>query len=77
MPRPFFHERGIACGTICDKVPMAKMITVNVLIIIIVIRINAKWRLSQLTLKGKVIPYNKLFLNSTHLLDINFCANNN
>ena len=29
MPRPFFHERGIACGTTCDKVPMAKMITVN------------------------------------------------
>ena len=29
MPRPFFHERGIACGTTCDKVPMAEMITVN------------------------------------------------
>ena len=29
MPCPFFHERGIACGTTCDKVPVAKMITVN------------------------------------------------
>ena len=34
MPRPFFHERGIACGTTCSKVPMAKMITVKDLIII-------------------------------------------
>ena len=34
MPRPFFHERGIACGITCDKVPMAKMITVKDLIII-------------------------------------------
>ena len=34
MPRPFFHERGIACGTTCDKVPMAKMITMKALIII-------------------------------------------
>ena len=34
MPRPFFHERGIACGTTCDKVPMAKMITVKDLSII-------------------------------------------
>ena len=28
-------------------------------------------------LKGTVSFGNKLFLNSTHLLDINFCANNN
>ena len=34
MPRPFFHERGIACGTTCDKVPMAKMNTVKDVIII-------------------------------------------
>ena len=34
MPRPFFHERGIACGTTWDKVPMAKMDTVKDLIII-------------------------------------------
>ena len=34
IPRPFFHENCIACGTICDKVPMAKMITVKDLIII-------------------------------------------
>ena len=32
MPRPFFHERGIACGTTCDKVPIAKMDTVKVII---------------------------------------------
>ena len=32
MPRPFFYERGIACGTTCDKVLMAKMITVKELI---------------------------------------------
>ena len=25
MPRPFVYERGIACGTTCGKVPMAKM----------------------------------------------------
>ena len=31
---PIFYERGIACCTTCDKVPMAKMITVNDLIII-------------------------------------------
>ena len=34
MPRPFFHERGIACGTTCDKVPKSKMITKKDLIII-------------------------------------------
>ena len=34
MPRPFFHARGITCGTTCDKVPMAKMITMKDLIII-------------------------------------------
>ena len=34
MPRPFFHERGIARGTTCDKVPKAKMDTVKDLIII-------------------------------------------
>ena len=34
MPRPFFHERGIASGTTSGKVPMAKMITVKDLIII-------------------------------------------
>ena len=34
MLRPFFHERGMACGTTCDKVPMAKMITLKDLIII-------------------------------------------
>ena len=34
MPRPFFHELGITCGTTCDKVLMAKMITVIDLIII-------------------------------------------
>ena len=34
MPRPFFHERGIACGTTCGKVPKAKMITKKDLIII-------------------------------------------
>ena len=34
MPRPFFHECGIACGTTCDKVPMAKMYTVKDIIII-------------------------------------------
>ena len=34
MPRPFFHERGIACSTTCGKVPMAKRITVKDLIII-------------------------------------------
>ena len=34
MPRPFFHERGIACGITCGKVPMAKMITVKNLIMI-------------------------------------------
>ena len=32
MPRPFFHERGITCGTTCDKVPMAKMDAVKVII---------------------------------------------
>ena len=32
MPRPFFHECGIACGTTYDKVPMAKMDTVKVII---------------------------------------------
>ena len=31
---PIFHERGIACGTTCNKVPLAKMITVKDLIII-------------------------------------------
>ena len=47
MPRPFFHERGIACGTTCDKVPMAKMITVKDLIIIshsYCFFFNSKWR---------------------------------
>ena len=34
MPGPCFHEHGIACGTTCDKVPMAKMITMKDLIII-------------------------------------------
>ena len=34
MPCPFFHELCMACGTTCDKVPMAKMITVKDLIII-------------------------------------------
>ena len=34
MPRPFFHERDIACGTTCDKVPKAKMDTLKDLIII-------------------------------------------
>ena len=34
IPRPFFHECGIACGTTCDKAPMAKMDTVKDLIII-------------------------------------------
>ena len=34
MPRPFFHERGIACGKTCDKVPIAKMNTMKDLIII-------------------------------------------
>ena len=34
MPRPFFYERGIACGTTCDKVPMAKIDTVKDLSII-------------------------------------------
>ena len=34
MPRPFFHECGIACGTTCDKVPMAKMDTLKDKIII-------------------------------------------
>ena len=34
MARPFFHERGIACGTTCGKVSMAKMATVKDLIII-------------------------------------------
>ena len=34
MPRPLFHERGIACGTTCDKVPKAKMDTLKDLIII-------------------------------------------
>ena len=34
MPCPFFHELGIALGITCDKVPMAKMITVKDLIII-------------------------------------------
>ena len=34
MPRPFFHERGIVCGTTYGKVPMVKMITVKDLIII-------------------------------------------
>ena len=29
------------------------------------------------TFKGAVSPCKKLFLNSAHLLDINFCANNN
>ena len=29
------------------------------------------------TFKGTVSHGNKLFLNSTHLLDITFCANNN
>ena len=28
-------------------------------------------------IKGAVSPCNKLFLNSAHLLDSNFCANNN
>ena len=34
MPRPFFHKLGIAFGIICDKVPMAKMITVKYIILI-------------------------------------------
>ena len=34
MPRPFFHERGLACGTTYDKVPMAKMDAIRDLIII-------------------------------------------
>ena len=33
MPLPFFHECDIVCGTTCNKLPMAKMITENVLII--------------------------------------------
>ena len=28
-------------------------------------------------IKGAVTPCNKLFLNSTHLLEINFCARSN
>ena len=32
MPRPFFHERGIALGTTSEKVPMAKIDTVKVII---------------------------------------------
>ena len=46
MPRPFFHERGIACGTTCGKVPMAKMITVKDLSIIshsYCFFLNEKW----------------------------------
>ena len=34
MPHQFFHERGITCGTTCDKVPKAKMNTLKDLIII-------------------------------------------
>ena len=34
MPHPYFLEHGIACGTTCAKVPMAKMDTVKDLIII-------------------------------------------
>ena len=34
MLRPFFHERGIACGTTCEKMPKAKMDTLKNLIII-------------------------------------------
>ena len=33
--------------------------------------------LGQSPFKGTVSLGNKLFLNSTHLLDINYCANNN
>ena len=29
MTRPFLYESGIALGITCDKVPMAKMITVK------------------------------------------------
>ena len=70
MPRPLFHERGIACGTTCDKVPMAKMITMNDLIIIShsYFIFNEKWRLHQMTLKGLAqhffINFYKIFLIS-------------
>ena len=50
MPRPFFHERGIACGTTCDKVLMSKMDTLNDLIIIshsYCVIFNAKWNASE------------------------------
>ena len=50
MPRPFFHERGIARGTTCDKVPKAKMDTLKDLIIIshsYCFIFNAKWNASE------------------------------
>ena len=34
MPSQLVYECGIACGTTCDKVPMANMITMKDLIII-------------------------------------------
>ena len=49
MPRPFFYERGITC----DKVPLAKMITVkDVIVISHSYRgfFNSKWRYLQRTL---------------------------
>ena len=49
-PRPFFYERGIACGTTCDKVPKAKMDTLKDLIIIshsYSFIFNEKWNASE------------------------------
>ena len=50
MPRPFFYERGIACGTTCGKVPKAKMDTLKDLIIIshsYCFIFNEKWNASE------------------------------
>ena len=79
MPRPFFHERGIACGTTCDKVPMAKMDTVKDLSIIshsckfflwkIECKLKPTLKLKQQFLLTWVLA-NKSFTNVTWILDL-------
>ena len=52
MPRPFFHERGMACGKTCEKVPKAKMDTDTLKDLIIISHsycfiFNEKWNASE------------------------------
>ena len=47
MTRPFFRERGIALGTTCDNMPMAKMIPVKD-ISIISLSFTLDWALTSM-----------------------------